>query len=151
MLKNIFAHGVGGIVDRAAEGEPYAAGDQGVADVAGAGYRPGEPVEFRHDEGVAGTDGGQRLVEAGPAAVGAGQPLVQVDPVGGDPEPGEGMTLRGEVLGVGETAGVADQRGGHVRQRTDSPRQLRRSPYGLMRRCPCWSTSAAIRIARGVR
>jgi hypothetical protein len=94
MLKNILPMGSAGIVDRAAEGEPYAAGDQGAADVAGVGYRPGEPVEFRHDEGVAGTDGGQRLVEAGPAAVGAGQPLVQVDPVGGDPEPGEGMTLR---------------------------------------------------------
>ena len=44
---------------------------------------------------------------------------------------GTGLPLRGEVLGVGGTAGVADQRGGHVRQRTDSPRQLRRSPYEL--------------------
>jgi hypothetical protein len=61
------------------------------------------------------------LVEAGPAAVGAGQSLVQVDPVGGDAESGEGLALGGEVLGVGGAAGVADQRGGHVRQRTDSP------------------------------
>jgi hypothetical protein len=33
----------------------------------------------------------------------------------------EGLALGGEALGVGGAAGVADQRGGHVRQRTDSP------------------------------
>jgi hypothetical protein len=41
-----------------AEGELDAAGDEGVADVAGVGDGAGEPVELRHDEGVAGADGG---------------------------------------------------------------------------------------------
>jgi hypothetical protein len=58
-----------------------AAGDQGVADGPGVGYRAGQPVEFRDDQGVPGTDCGQRLVEAGPVAVGAGQAFVGVDPL----------------------------------------------------------------------
>jgi hypothetical protein len=39
---------------------PRAAGREPVADVARVGDRPGEPVEFRYDEGVAFTEGGDR-------------------------------------------------------------------------------------------
>lgn len=41
----------------------------------------GEPG-LRHDEGVTGTNGGQRLVQSGALPVGAGQALVHVDLVG---------------------------------------------------------------------
>ncbi|TCN30692.1 hypothetical protein EV644_13174 [Kribbella orskensis] len=44
---------------------PHAAGCEGVADVAGVGHGPGEAVEFGDDEGVTGSDCGQRLVESG--------------------------------------------------------------------------------------
>ena len=85
------------------------------------GTGPGESVEFRDGKGVAGADALRGPGRGRAAAVGAGQSLVQVDPVGGDAESGEGLALGDEVLGVGGAAGVADQRGGHVRQRTDRP------------------------------
>jgi hypothetical protein len=103
------AQGVGGIVDGAAEGKLDAAPDEGVADVAGIGNGPGEPVEFRHHEGVAGADGGQGLVQAGPGAAGAGEALVEVDPVVRDAERGQGLALGGEVLQHGGAPGVADE------------------------------------------
>ena len=62
------------------------AGDQGVADVAGVGDGPGEPAEFGDDQGVAGTHGREGVVESGPGAVGAGESLVEVDPVACDAE-----------------------------------------------------------------
>ena len=103
------AEGVGGVVDGAAEGELDAAGDQGVADMAGVGDGAGEPVELGHDEGVAGTDGGQGLVQAGTGAAGAGEALVEVDPVVRDAERGQGLALGGEVLQDGGAPGVADE------------------------------------------
>ena len=39
------------------------------------GCRP--PVEFRNDEGVAGTDGSQGLIQAGAFAVGAGESVTE--------------------------------------------------------------------------
>ena len=66
--------------------------------MAGVGDGAGEPVELGHDEGVAGADGGQGLVEAGAAAAGAGEALGEVDPVVRDAERGQGLTLGGEVL-----------------------------------------------------
>jgi hypothetical protein len=43
----------------------------------------------------------------------AGQAVVDVDPFGLNAEPGERVTLGGEVLGVGGDARVADQQLGH--------------------------------------
>jgi hypothetical protein len=97
------------VVEGAAEGELDAAGDKRVADVAGVGDGPGEPVGFRHDEGVAGADGGQGLVQAGPGAAGAGEALVEVDPVVRDAERGQGLALGGEVLQDGGAPGLADE------------------------------------------
>jgi hypothetical protein len=70
---------------------------------------------------VAFADGGQGLVQAGTATVGAGEPVVEVDAVVGDAELAQSLTLGCEVLGVGGAASVADQRLGHDRERTDSP------------------------------
>ena len=81
-----------------AEGELDAAGDEGIADVAGVGDGAGEPVKLGHDEGVAGPDGGQRLVRAGAGAADAGEALVEVDPVIRDAELGQGLPLGCEVL-----------------------------------------------------
>src|ERR1700740_978914 len=50
-----------------------------------------EPVQLGDGQGVALPDGGQGLVEAGPGAAGAGEPLVEVDPVRGDAEGGQAL------------------------------------------------------------
>jgi hypothetical protein len=55
-----------------------------------------------------GADGGERLVQAGPGPCGAGQGLVEVDPVRRDAGRGEDLALRGEVLQDGRAPGVAD-------------------------------------------
>jgi hypothetical protein len=47
------AHRVGGVVDLPAERGLDAAGTQVVPDGPGVGHRPCEPVQFRHDQGVA--------------------------------------------------------------------------------------------------
>ena len=57
-----------------------------VGDVAGVGQRAGEPVELGDDERVAGAAGGERLAQAGPVAVGAGEAVVDVDAVRLDAE-----------------------------------------------------------------
>jgi hypothetical protein len=131
MLKNILPIGVGRVVDLPAERQLDAAAGQVVADGAGVGHGPGEPVEFGHHEGVTFPDGREGLIEAGAVAGGAGEPVVEVDPVLGDAEFAQPVTLGGEVLGVGGAARVSDQRLGHDRERTDSPRHSRFSPDGL--------------------
>ena len=87
------------VIDRAAEREPDPRADSWPRMSSASGTRAGEPVELGDGEGVALTDGGQGLVQARPGAAGAGQPLVEVDPVGGDAEGGQGLPLGGEVLG----------------------------------------------------
>lgn len=73
-------------------------------------------AELGHHEGVAVADGGECLIEAGPGAFGAGEPVVEVDPVVGDAELGQTFALGGEVLFVGGAADVADQGAGRDRQ-----------------------------------
>lgn len=98
------------VVDGAAEREPDAADRQLAEDVQCVGHRPGQPVELGHGQGVAVADGRKGLVQTGPGPAGAGEPLVQVDPVLRDSEGGEGMPLSGEVLGHRRASGVADVR-----------------------------------------
>ena len=57
-----------------------------------------QPVQLGDGQGVALPDGGQGLVQAGPGAGGAGEALVEVDPVPGHAEGGEDLALGGEVL-----------------------------------------------------
>jgi hypothetical protein len=47
--------------------------------------------------------------------------MVEIDAFFRDAELAQLVALRGEVLGVGGAAGVADQRLGHDRERTDNP------------------------------
>ena len=77
--------------------------------MAGVGDGAGEPVELGHDEGVAGADGGQGPVQAGAGAAGAGEALIEVDPVVRDAERGQGLALGGEILQDGGAPGVADE------------------------------------------
>ncbi len=71
------------------------------------------------------------MVEAGTLPAGACEPVVEVDPVTGDAELTQPVTLGGEILGVGGAAGVADQGPGHDRSVTDSHPSLRIFPYHL--------------------
>jgi hypothetical protein len=73
-------------------------------------------AQLADDEGVAGPDRGQGLVQAGAVAVGAGKPVVEVDPLGVAAQLEQGLLLGGEVLFVGGAAGVADPDRGHDRQ-----------------------------------
>src|SRR6266705_6606155 len=57
----------------------------------------------------------------GTGAVGAGEAVVEVDPLLGNAEFGQPLLLGGEVLFVGGAAGVADQGLGHGRGCTFSP------------------------------
>src|SRR5690349_14693487 len=67
-----------------------------------------EPVQLRDDEGVAGADGGERLVEPGAVAVGAGEPVIEIDAFLGDAEAEQDATLGGEILFVEAAPGVTN-------------------------------------------
>jgi hypothetical protein len=69
-----------------------------------------------------GADGGQGLVQTGAVAVGAGEPVVEVDSIRGDAKAEQELALGGEVLFVGGAAGVANQGRGHGAECTDSSR-----------------------------
>jgi hypothetical protein len=86
-----------------------------MADGAGVRYGAGESVEFGYHERVARSHRGECLIEAWPCAGGSGQPVVEVDPFGGDAELSQALALGGEVLFVAGTAGVANDRLAHGR------------------------------------
>jgi hypothetical protein len=67
-----------------------------------------EPVQLRDDEGVPGADGGERLVEPGAVAVGAGEPVIEIDAFLGDAEAEQDATLGGEILFVEAAPGVTN-------------------------------------------
>jgi hypothetical protein len=72
-------------------------------------------VELGYHERVARSHRGECLIEAWPCAGGSGQPVVEVDPFGGDAELSQALALGGEVLFVAGTAGVANDRLAHGR------------------------------------
>ena len=75
--------------------ELIASGGEFLDDVAGISQEACQPVELGDDEGVARTAGGQRLGQSGTSPVGAGQPVVDVDPIRIHPERGQGVALGG--------------------------------------------------------
>jgi hypothetical protein len=97
MLKNILPMGVGRVVDLPAEGEPDPADGQRVADLPGMRHRAGKPAELLNHEGVALPRGGEGLIEAGPLPAGPGESVIEVDPLLGDAESGQPLSLRGEA------------------------------------------------------
>ncbi len=74
---------------------------------------PGEAVELGHHQGVAGSAGGECFAQSGSLAVGAGQAVVDVDPVSLDAKAGQAVTLGGEVLLIGGASGVPDKQRAH--------------------------------------
>ncbi len=97
------ADGVGGVVDKTALLQPYAAGDQCLDDVAGVGQRAREPVELGEYRNVAAATGGQRLAQARADAGGAGQAVVPVGTGGVHPQSSEAVELGGEIRLVVKT------------------------------------------------
>jgi len=77
-----------------------------VGDGSRVGQRPGKPVELGDDQRVTFTASGQSFTQTGPFPVGAGQTVVDVDPVFGHPECGEAVALSGQVLLIGGASGV---------------------------------------------
>ena len=98
------AHRVGGVVDLAAERQSDALFRQFVSDGTCVGNGAGESVEFRYNERVAGSDCGESLIQPGALAVGAGEPVIEVDPICGYDEDRRGilseMSLGGPCRGV---------------------------------------------------
>ena len=79
----------------------------------GVGHRTSQTIQLRHDQDVTAAARGQCLAQAWPGAVRAGEPVVDVDPFGSDPERGEGLALGGQVLGVGGAPRIPDLELGH--------------------------------------
>jgi hypothetical protein len=75
---------IGRIIDPPAQGEFQPAGSQFCTDCVGIGHRPSQPIQFGHHQGVALADRSQRLVQTGPFPVGAGEPVIEIDPPLGD-------------------------------------------------------------------
>ena len=78
------------------------------------GSRSRQPIELGRHQRVAGADGREGLVEAGPGTVGLRQPVIGVDPIGHDPELLDGDLLGREALFGGGSAGIAEQGGGRA-------------------------------------
>ena len=95
------AYRIGGVVQRAADVELYAATGEVFDDVAGVGQRAGQPVELGDHEGVPVPARGEGFAQSGASAGGAGEPVIDVDPFRGDSQRAERVTLCGEVLFVG--------------------------------------------------
>ena len=74
-IEEQLSHGIAQVVERPAEGQFHAAFPQQVGDGAGIRNGPCQPVEFGHDQRVAGAHGGDTLVEAGSGAGGAVRPV----------------------------------------------------------------------------
>jgi bifunctional DNA-binding transcriptional regulator/antitoxin component of YhaV-PrlF toxin-antitoxin module len=71
--------------------------------------RASEPIQLGDNQGVALASRGKRVVEPGTGTASAGQSVVEVDPILGDSELAQDLTLRSEVLLLGRAARVADQ------------------------------------------
>src|SRR5664279_4373164 len=127
------AHRVGRVVDLTAQRQFDPAFGEVVADRPRVRDRPGQSVEFRHYEGVPGSDRGQGLIETRPGAGGAGESVVEVDPVLGDAELAQALPLCGQVLRVQRAARVTDEgaAGRHCRSVPYSRGSLRISSYHL--------------------
>lgn len=113
-IEEHLSHGIARVV----EGQFHASFPKPIGDGAGIRDGPCQPVEFRHDQGVAGAHGGEGLVVAGSGAVRAGEAVTGVDAIFGDAQLQEGLALGGRVLQVGGTASVSDascRHGGSVR------------------------------------
>lgn len=100
-------------MQRAADVQPHSAAGELVDDVAGIGHGAGEPIELGDYQRVAAAAGREGLAQAGSIAVGAGQPVVDIDAFRVNAKRDKRVALRGEVLIDGRHPGVADLEFGH--------------------------------------
>ena len=100
-------------VDRSAQTQSHGAGGELVGDGSSVGQGAGEPVELGDHKRVPGPAGGERLTQPGPLPVGAGQAVVDVDPLRRHPHSAQRVALGGQVLGVGGATGVPDEQRAH--------------------------------------
>ncbi len=96
-----------------------------------------QPVELGDHQGVPLPTRGKGLTQTGALAVGSGQPLVDVDPLGGHAERSERIALSSEVLLVGGDPGVADFEFTHRHSVPHSP-----PPSGLSTEPPLRDTNS---------
>jgi hypothetical protein len=83
------------------DGKFHAARNERIGDVARVRYRPRQTVEFRHDECIASSHGGERPIETGAYAMGPSQSAIRIDAIRGDPQFHERPLLHGQILFVG--------------------------------------------------
>jgi hypothetical protein len=109
-----------------------------IEDLASVGQRPGEPVELGNDERVAVAACRQRLAQARPIAIGAGESVVDVDAFRADSKCRQRLALRGDVLLVGGHAGIADHQRRHEVLLASGRRACHPDRYGSLG----WRSSA---------
>src|SRR5664280_2550572 len=103
-----------------------------------------QAVEFRDDQGVAVPASCEGLAQPGPSAVGAGQTVVDVDPIRLHAERDQRVALRGEVLRIGTAPAISDEHSGHritVAVRLPSPGIIAGGSSGNRRRRSSWGVS----------
>ena len=93
-------------VERLSEGQFHASFPKLIGDGAGIREGPGQPVGFRYDRRVALAHGGKDLIEAGPGTARAGEAVIGVDTILGDPQLQERLTLGCRISPVGCKARV---------------------------------------------
>jgi antitoxin YefM len=115
---------VGRVIDRPAQTQADLPSGELIGDRTGVGQGPGQAVELGHHQGVTIPACGECLAEARSLAVGAGQAVIDVDPVGLDAEAGKGFALSGEVVLISGTTGVPDKQRAHGAPPGDGPGRI---------------------------
>ena len=139
-IEEQLAHGIARVVEGPSEGQFHASFPKPIGDGARIWDGLGQPVEFRHDQRVAGAPGGEGRVEAGSGAGGAGEAVIGMDAILGDAELQERLALGGQVLPVGGTARVSDEgcrHGGKCTNRVPLPQLFPYHAYETLL-APVW-------------
>ena len=105
--------GVGRVVDRPAQVQLTCRAVSSSAIARASGRDRARGSSLVTTKGVARTTRCERFAQAGTLPVGAGEPVVDVDAVDGHAEPGQTLTLSGEILLVGGTSGVPNEQRAH--------------------------------------
>ena len=128
-IEEHLSHRIARVVERRAQGQFHSSFLKLVGDGARIRDGPGQAVEFGDDQGVALAHGGEGLVQAGTGAGGAGEAVIGVDGFLGDAKLQDRLSLGGQILPVGGTAGVSDEGCRHGGKCTDRVPPVQLFPY----------------------